>query len=184
MVRRGMLVSGATPTPQTTNAPETFVRTTTRHLSSQRISGGGGMFFKKNNETGHYEAVPDRVAREKVGQLLRDALHTKYKSSSIAKQRKRVEQRKDQNAIIQQILEANNNVAAYIGKLHEEVHDATPESQAESLFNETNVMILRELKRSDCAKTLAVASAKTSPLWSLSWQSKMNMHSDDENDAI
>ena len=47
--------------------------------------------FVKKFEDGCWYEVGDAVAREKIGQCLRDALHTQYKSSTKAKQPRRKE---------------------------------------------------------------------------------------------
>lgn len=48
-----------------------------------------GGFVKYDTQTGAWYEVGDHLAREKVGQTLRDALHTKYSSSTKAKKHRR-----------------------------------------------------------------------------------------------
>lgn len=54
-----------------------------------RQSSGDGGFVKLDPLTGTWRLVSDHHCREKVGQTLRDALHTKYSSSTKAKKRRR-----------------------------------------------------------------------------------------------
>lgn len=51
-----------------------------------------GGFVKKDHATGKWFEVGDQLAREKVGQSLRDFLHTKYRSSTQAKKERRKSQ--------------------------------------------------------------------------------------------
>jgi hypothetical protein len=56
-------------------------------VDSVRQAAPDGGFIKKTGEV--WFEVGDHVAREKVGQSFRDLLHTKYKSSTKAKKRRR-----------------------------------------------------------------------------------------------
>jgi hypothetical protein len=53
-------------------------------------SPNGG--FVKQNETGQWYEVGDFLAREKTSQAFRDALHESYKSSNVAKKKRRQEE--------------------------------------------------------------------------------------------
>jgi len=50
-----------------------------------------GAFVKRDDDTGRYYEVPDATAREKVGYIMRDLLHDKYKSSSASKSARRLQ---------------------------------------------------------------------------------------------
>ena len=52
------------------------------------VSPNGG-FVKKDPKTGVWYDVGDPLAREKIGQTIRDQLHSKYKSSTQAKKERR-----------------------------------------------------------------------------------------------
>lgn len=54
-----------------------------------RKSSPDGGFVKLDPLTGSWREVGDHLAREKVGQTLRDSLHTKYSSSTKAKKQRR-----------------------------------------------------------------------------------------------
>ncbi|CAJ1967328.1 unnamed protein product [Cylindrotheca closterium] len=69
-----------------------MVVTSVVHWVREQACGGGGGFVKELNDGIWYE-VGDHLAREKVGQSLREQLHSQYKSSAKAKrQRKKEEQ--------------------------------------------------------------------------------------------
>jgi len=53
-------------------------------------SPGGG--FVKQDEKGRWYEVGDFLAREKTSQAFRDALHERYKSSNVAKKKRRQEE--------------------------------------------------------------------------------------------
>lgn len=48
--------------------------------------------FVKQNEDGRWYEVGDFLAREKTSQAFRDALHERYKSSNVAKKKRRQEE--------------------------------------------------------------------------------------------
>ena len=54
-----------------------------------RQASPDGGFVKLDPLTGSWREVGDHLAREKVGQTLRDSLHTKYSSSTKAKKERR-----------------------------------------------------------------------------------------------
>lgn len=85
-------------------------------------------------------------SREKVGQTLRDALHTHYKSSTKAKKaRRQVEQAKastDLTAISNKNLEISSKI--------DDLKDVTltaNEAQLTNMFTQANLDILNELNR-------------------------------------
>lgn len=55
----------------------------------EEFKSPGGKFVKKVGE--RWYGAPDNLAREKVGQLMRNLLHQKYKSSNKAKKARRQE---------------------------------------------------------------------------------------------
>ena len=58
-------------------------------------NGNGNIVFVKIDEKGRYWHVHDSIGREKIGGILRDRLHAKYKSSSKSKIAKRKAMMKD-----------------------------------------------------------------------------------------
>mgnify|MGYP000129677099 CR=1 FL=1 len=75
-----------------------------------------GEFLKENENGPGWHVVDDAVAREKVGQSLRDLLHGKYKSSTKAK---RIRRREKQNALsinLEHLVASDKHVAS---KMHQ-----------------------------------------------------------------
>jgi hypothetical protein len=60
----------------------------------ERSPDGG--FIKKDKRTGRWFEVGDHLAREKVGQQFRDALHTQYRSSTKAKSKRKKARKQEQ----------------------------------------------------------------------------------------
>ena len=61
----------------------------TNIVDSVRDYSPNGGFVKKDKTTGVWYDVGDNLAREKIGQTIRDQLHSKYKSSTKAKKERR-----------------------------------------------------------------------------------------------
>ena len=112
-------------------------------LNAVRSSSPNGGFVRRNSKTGHYEAVTDRVAREKVGQMLRDCLNAQYKSSLGSKRRNR----NDKIWMESQHVEKNKGIAMAIHSLREGVAEDMDDDMVEKVFLSTNLFILSELKR-------------------------------------
>lgn len=114
----------------------------------------GGDFVKLSKESGTYESVAERIVREKVGQGLRDALHTEYKSSTAAKRRKRDAQKAQYNHVISRIVSQNVNVNAIISSVAVKVNGAGSDEDFAQLFKYANMRILQELKDKKCVDAL------------------------------
>ena len=112
-------------------------------LNAVRSSSPNGGFVRRNSKTGHYEAVTDRVAREKVGQMLRDSLNAQYRSSLGSKRRNR----NDKICMESQRVEQNKDIAMAIDALREDVAEDMDDDMVERVFLSTNLFILSELKR-------------------------------------
>jgi hypothetical protein len=122
--------------------------------------------------TTYYEPVSERMVREKVGQGLRDALHTQYKSSTGAKRRKRDARKAAYHDQISRIVSQQETVctivAAVASKVLQNQKDTTSSSSTPSiggailttdeqyseLFQYANMRILKELKDSNCAAAM------------------------------
>jgi hypothetical protein len=103
----------------------------------------GGDFVRQEETTGEWHQVSDRALREKVGQSLRDALHTQYRSSTKAKKRRKKVENVQQHEDVTTLLGPNSVMA----HLAQEVKDETPDYQVSNMFNAANIQILQELKR-------------------------------------
>jgi len=126
-----------------------------------------GTFVKQVSSGGRYfYNVSERMTREKVGQMLRDALHTQYKSSNQAKRKRRFAEMNDLNSQVNQFLRNNKAISSVMSQLAmsstslllSNQNDADGSSNVSmmqgysdrhmgGLFDEANVQILAELKR-------------------------------------
>ena len=103
----------------------------------------GGDFVRYEESTGEWHQVCERALREKVGQSLRDVLHTQYRSSTKAKKhRKRFEHAQQHEDVIN--LLGPNSVMT---RLTNEIKEETPDFQVANMLNAANICILQELKR-------------------------------------
>ena len=137
---------------------------------------GGAGFVKQNKLTGEWIEVGDHLAREKVGQSLRETLAIKYKSSHKAKKYRRKETSTKVNQTLEDIIHTNTNISTIIqymtNKVTMESSDALPshpdqyqpqqqqqqqpqqqhqlqqsDEELVQLFNESNSQILFLLKQ-------------------------------------
>lgn len=121
-----------------------------------------GCFVKEDPKSGVYIGISDRLAREKIGQGLRDMLHAKYKSSTKAKTRKRVAKRAIRDEHLHQLVLENSIVTSLVGgvtkAINENAGNGFSDFLLEQQFLEMNTNILEELKRSKLAEVFAAAS--------------------------
>jgi len=114
-----------------------------------------GNFVKQDAKTGSFMPVSNRLTREKVGQGLRDALHMKYKSSSKAKKRQRLAERKEQDDLVHEILSSNNHINDTLSYVENKISTEKSETQLMQVFVNANRNILQELKENNYANMLA-----------------------------
>lgn len=108
-----------------------------------RQSSPGGGFVKKEGSM-WYEAG-DHLAREKVGQCLRDMLHSKYRSSTKAKKLSRKVKQSMLDDEVDQIM----NRSSYRDITHrvkELTKDARKDSDFQDAFNRANLELLKTFK--------------------------------------
>jgi len=122
-----------------------------------------GNFVKYTREKGRFENVHERLAREKVGQVLRDILHTQYRSSTEAKKKRRLAQKQQRDAQIKQIVTNNKRINSIINVASTKVSDLTSDADCKRLFLAANLNILRELKESKCVDMLQAENEESSP---------------------
>lgn len=108
-----------------------------------------GDFVKQDPKTGAFDIVSDRMAREKVGQGLRDALHNEYKSSTRAKKRKRVAAQQVQDTFMYNVISQNAEVTEIIAAVTE--HANSDDEDIGDIFLQANMMILDQLKATNAA---------------------------------
>mmetsp|Transcript_26099 Transcript_26099/g.39494 ORF Transcript_26099/g.39494 Transcript_26099/m.39494 type:complete len:192 (+) Transcript_26099:159-734(+) len=107
-----------------------------------------GDFVKYCGKTGNFEKVSERIAREKVGQRLRDMLHTQYKSSTQAKKMRRHAQKTSEDEQIRQVVRNNQQVKSIMSRAVSEMHDFNSDQDFDNIFTLANASILEEFKRS------------------------------------
>jgi hypothetical protein len=108
-------------------------------------SFGGG--FVKQYLDGQWYEVGDHIAREKVGQNLRDGLSKQYKSSTKAKKRKRELRSAELVCDVENLIRSNTIVSKRIRDLHDQVKMNVPDVFLSQLFTESNIAILEALKQ-------------------------------------
>ena len=80
--------------------------------------------MKFDTSSGLWQEVGDHLAREKVGQIIRDALHSHYRSSAKAKKnRRQTEQAKASDAMIM-ISSTNFQISSKIDDLQSKITNA------------------------------------------------------------
>lgn len=117
-----------------------------------------GNFLRQDSKSGDLVPVTDRLRREKVGQGLRDALHTKYKSSTKAKKRVRLAERKEQDDLIHTMLSSNKKINATISNVIHQVSTSKSDSQLMRVFVDANRNILQQLKVNNFGTSLIAAA--------------------------
>jgi hypothetical protein len=113
-------------------------------VDSIRSNGNG---FVRQHKSGWIE-VGDHLAREKVGQMLRDGLNTRYSSSSQAKKRRRTQTCAKISQDMQAVVRSNVHILQTMTQLARDVQTPTfSDEQIMELFNQANVQVLNTLKR-------------------------------------
>ena len=86
-------------------------------------------------------------SREKVGQTIRDALHTQYRSSTKAKKTKRLVAQAEAGAILAEISNSNFEISSIIDDLKGKIGCTNNDRQLFDMFTQANLDILNELNR-------------------------------------
>ena len=108
-----------------------------------------GMGFVKQDETGgQWSIVSDRLAREKVGNILRNAQGGKYRSSFKSKQRRRQESIQTVNQRTQRVVLSNPIVANTLRKVsyHLTSTHFISDDDVLEMFTQANAIMLRAMK--------------------------------------
>lgn len=108
-----------------------------------------GGFVKKDAITGRWVEADERFSREKVGQSLRDSLHSQYRSSTKAKNRRKTVLFDPAKDGVEQIIHSNQQVSDRIHQLSTDFQshgDKTNEQAISALFDQANRDILETIK--------------------------------------
>ena len=112
----------------------------------ERSPGGG---FVKQESDGFWHEVGDHLAREKVGQNLRDGLSKQYKSSTKAKRRRREVMSADLAEDVETMIQSSKIVSTRINNLQTKIQsngDIVPEVFVANMFTQANLEILEAFK--------------------------------------
>lgn len=108
-----------------------------------RAASGIGGFVKQDSNGGWYE-VGDFLAREKTSQAFRDALSDTYKSSSIAKKKKRMEDSKNGASIKNAYIGVELDLASRFDRLRAKQGNSSID---QVYFNRANMELLSRINR-------------------------------------
>jgi len=139
-----------------------------------RIVRQHGNFVKYTSEKSRFENVAERLAREKVGQVLRDILHTQYRSSTEAKKQRRLAQKQQRDAQIHQIVKNNKRITSIMDVASTKVQGLVSDADLTRFFMSANLNILKELKQSKCADMLKSDTEESPPCSSSTLESDSN----------
>jgi hypothetical protein len=117
-----------------------------------RANGAG---FVKQEKNGQWIAVSGNLVREKVGQQLREAVGSKYKSSHIAKKRRRYTTCSKVSQSLEEVMQSSPEVSNAMAQLSQALQSTTSynasspitDDQLMQLFDQANVAILNAVKR-------------------------------------
>lgn len=127
------------------------------------ICSAGGNFVSYNSRSNAFEKVSERRAREKIGQGLRDVLHSTYRSSSLAKRKRLASQRQRERGMIETIVRAHERVQTIVQQLQHMLKvESLADYQVESMFTAASSKILEELKSSKCVEIFEQAKKRSS----------------------
>lgn len=107
----------------------------------------GGQTIRGNSIRVPYLSCSVSYSREKVGQTLRDSLHTHYKSSSKAKKARRLVEQAKASSDLTEISNKNMEISSKIDNLNDGVTLTANEAQMTNMFTQANLDILNELNR-------------------------------------
>ena len=136
-------------------------------ISTVREESGGGRFVRKDPVNGTWKVATPRFAREKVGQLFRNVLHSQYKSSTVSKRRRREVLQANYDSCLMDVVRSSDFVKEEMTALSERVSSARKEAvdsddeTAAKMFLESNIRLLEHFKE---AKAVAKLSSMTSYL--------------------
>ena len=85
-------------------------------LVSSILSSVQGRFLRQSH--GRFEIIPARLVRAKIGRMLRDALAGDYRSSSVVKKRRRLQ---DLDARFQTVLERNSVIRTVLSQVQQDI---------------------------------------------------------------
>jgi hypothetical protein len=118
-----------------------------------RSANPSGNFVKRDYMCGgeRWVEVNDQFAREKVGQSLRDCLHSKYRSSTQSKKSRKRKLENTMNGNLDQVIRSNESVSRQMDEVTRRVHRQGPlvmdDATLFTILSRANSDILETIKR-------------------------------------
>ena len=122
-------------------------------VESIRVANPSGNFVKKDHIRGgggRWVEVNDQFAREKVGQSLRDCLHSKYRSSTQSKKSRKQKLDETMNGNIDQVIRSNESVSRRMDEITRSLQRLGPlamDTTICTVLTRANSDILETIKR-------------------------------------
>eukprot|EP00542_Grammatophora_oceanica_P016133 CAMPEP_0194043194 /NCGR_PEP_ID=MMETSP0009_2-20130614/14866_1 /TAXON_ID=210454 /ORGANISM="Grammatophora oceanica, Strain CCMP 410" /LENGTH=249 /DNA_ID=CAMNT_0038687321 /DNA_START=661 /DNA_END=1410 /DNA_ORIENTATION=+ len=118
-----------------------------------------GSFVKQDPVSGRWFEISNEMAREKVGGCLRDGL--KYPSSTTEKKKRRQSGQVKENEDMSRFIKSNAEVSAVLSSVTRRLSesDMISDERVSEIFDEANVAILSELKRSESLQSFFGSSS-------------------------
>lgn len=116
-------------------------------VDTVRENSPDGGFVKFDESSGIWHEVGDHLAREKVGQAFRDALHTKYRSSTASKKKKRraIKAKKTKTCCQIDLSKSKKVITSKIQQLADAVALVDSEENLVEMFNKINSDLMKEM---------------------------------------
>ena len=109
-----------------------------------KIRSIGNGFIKQDEVTGQWSDVGELLAREKIGQMLRNSLSKKYRSSLASKNKRRRGMHARRIEILQNVMNSNNDVHESMETIKEaSKNDTLSDDALMALFQRQQQSILR-----------------------------------------
>ena len=113
-------------------------------------SKGSAGFVKKDEKTGVWEKVEDKLVREKIGQLLRNSLGGQFKSCGPKKHLRRVAANSQLTEQLVQKMNSNPTVGNVLNTFYRDVANSDPLSLSDEaaleIFDRHNKILLESIK--------------------------------------
>ena len=115
------------------------------------IRDKGTAGFVKREANGRWIEIGDYHSREKVGQVLRNACSSKYRSSTKSKRMIKQEKSPRLNNNCQRVLESSKEVSSIMQSLEHSAHQpGLSDREVLDMFNEANNQLLVAIKKDRC----------------------------------
>ena len=113
-----------------------------------------GRFVRKDPVSGVWKVTTTRFAREKIGQMFRNSLHSQYKSSTASKRRRREVIQSNYDSCLMEVVQSSTFVKDEMTSVSGRVKSSNDETVATMLL-ESNIRLLEHFKESKAAAKLS-----------------------------